>query len=584
MVRDLLLAFTRNGVSLLGAALTTATAVLILTLFGIGLVGYEGGPYIGILTYLVLPAFFLLGLLLIPAGIWRQRKRTRRALERGEPPPTFPIIDLNKDRVRRAILVLVAATAVNLAILSVATYKGVEVMDSTAFCGTTCHTVMAPEYATYRRSPHARVKCVSCHIGPGADWFVKAKLSGAWQVASVAFDLYPRPIPTPVHDLRPARETCEQCHWPARLVGDRLKVITRYAEDEASTERKTVALLKVGGTGEGESHGIHWHVDPRIRIRYLGEPSRKVIDEVELTRADGSVKRFVSTAVSDATETGEGTRDWRVMDCVDCHNRPTHDADDKSVTEVLEVVRAAQEESGVTYVDFNTGHHDGDAYLDILEPYIVRVKEATNLLIGVQTPPHHDLARYRELRRMGVNRVSFCFELHNRARFEEVCPGKHRQYGLDRYLRAVEYCANEVGRTGREFEPWVVNGEIIAGLEPAEDSIAAIDWITKVGAVPTICVFRPLVGTALADLPPPRTEDVVPVFRRLYEACMERRLPIGVAPNVHVSLVMLPEEARWLQDDPDRFWIGELRLKLLRKAFAIQFRRDQKRAGALRAA
>jgi hypothetical protein len=256
------------------------------------------------------------------------------------------------------------------------------------------------------------------------------------------------------------------------------------------------------------------------------------------------------------------------------------DADAKSVEEVLEVVRAARAESGITYVDFNTGHYDGDTYLDILEPYITRVKRETRLLIGIQTPPHHDLQRYRELRRMGVNRVSFCFELFNRERFREVCPGKDRQYGLDRYLEAVEYCAQEVRPTGSGFEPWVVNGEIIAGLEPPEDSIRAIDWITSVGAVPTVCVFRPLAGTAYADVPAPRTEDLVPVFARLYDACMERRLPIGVAPNVHVSLVMLPEEARGLTAHPGRHWMGELRLKLMRRVFASQFRRDLRRASA----
>jgi hypothetical protein len=261
-------------------------------------------------------------------------------------------------------------------------------------------------------------------------------------------------------------------------------------------------------------------------------------------------------------------------------NLGADDGDTKSVDEVVEVVKAARAESGITYVDFNTGHYDGDTYLDILEPYIRRVKEETNVMIGVQTPPHHDLKRYHDLRRMGVNRVSFCFEIWNRERFVEVCPGKNRQYGLDRYLEAIRYCAQEVGPTGRGFEPWVVNGEIIAGLEPPEDSIRAIDWITSVGAIPTVCVFRPLQATDYATMPPPKTEDVVPVFRRLYEACMERGLPIGVAQNIHVSLVMLPEEARWLQHDTKRFWMGELKLKLMRKVFAMQFRRELKKADA----
>lgn len=265
-------------------------------------------------------------------------------------------------------------------------------------------------------------------------------------------------------------------------------------------------------------------------------------------------------------------------------NLGADDADEKSVAEVVEVVRAAREESGITYVDFNTGHYRGDTYLDVLEPYIRAVKAATNLLIGVQTPPHHDLRRYHELRRMGVNRVSFCFELFNRERFAEVCPGKHAQYGLDRYLEAVEYCATRVGPTGRGFEPWVTNGEIIAGLEPPEDSIRAIDWITGVGAVPTVCVFRPLLGTDYAGLPPPETEAMVPIFRRLYEACMERGLPIGVAPNVHVSLVLLPEECRALSDRPNRYWLGELRLRAMRRIFSYQFERELRRAGGRAAA
>jgi hypothetical protein len=222
----------------------------------------------------------------------------------------------------------VLLTIVNVVILGTASYKGVEVMDSTAFCGATCHSVMTPEYTAYRRSPHARVKCVACHIGPGADWFVKSKLSGAWQVVATAFDLYPRPIPTPIHNLRPARETCEQCHWPTKFVGDRLKVITHYSDDEANTGLKTVLLMRVGGVEGRKSQGIHWHVDPAIRIRYLSDESREHIHEVELTRADGTVLTFTRPGEKDGVpaegEAAESPQGWRVMDCVDCHNRPTH--------------------------------------------------------------------------------------------------------------------------------------------------------------------------------------------------------------------------------------------------------------------
>jgi len=240
-------------------------------------------------------------------------------------PALIEAVDGQGRKTRKAVLIVLMLTLANIVILAAATYKGVEVMDSTEFCGETCHTVMSPELTAYRGSPHSRVNCVECHIGPGADWFVKSKLSGAWQVVSVAFDLFPRPIPTPIHDLRPARETCEQCHWPEKFVGDKLEVITHYENDEANTELKSVLLLRVGGIEGRTSHGIHWHVDPENSIRYRSDESRMNISEVELSLPDGSVKAFRRPAGSEtADHPGEGDGQWRVMDCVDCHNRPTH--------------------------------------------------------------------------------------------------------------------------------------------------------------------------------------------------------------------------------------------------------------------
>jgi len=207
---------------------------------------------------------------------------------------------------------------VSLVLLGAATYKGVEVMESVEFCGTTCHTVMQPEYTAFQRSAHSKLRCADCHIGSGADWFVKSKLSGSWQLIAVALNLYPTPIPSPVHNLRPARETCEQCHWPTKHVGDKLKVYTLFADDEKNTETKTVMLMKVGGQFGTVSSGIHWHVDRGVQIRYKSDPSREKIYEVEMKTADGKVTTYKSEAKP------EGPAEWRTMDCVDCHNRPSH--------------------------------------------------------------------------------------------------------------------------------------------------------------------------------------------------------------------------------------------------------------------
>ncbi len=254
-------------------------------------------------------------------------------------------------------------------------------------------------------------------------------------------------------------------------------------------------------------------------------------------------------------------------------NLGVDDAEDKKVQEVVEVAVAAREGSGITYVDFNTGHYTGETYLDILEPYIRGVKEATGCLIGVQTPPHADLSRYDRLKALGVNRVSFCFEIFDPLIFQDVCPGKSQKYGLKRYLEAVEYCAKLGRNAGLSFDPWVSNGEIIAGIEPIESSIRAIDWTASVGAIPTVCVFRPLIGTDYEHLPPPRTEDMVPVFAAQYEATMRAGLPIHVAPNVNVSLVMLPWESRWLvpKGVRRRFAWKEAKMAAQRKIFGAIF-------------
>lgn len=253
-------------------------------------------------------------------------------------------------------------------------------------------------------------------------------------------------------------------------------------------------------------------------------------------------------------------------------NLGVDDAPQKTIGEVLEVVRAARRESNITYVDFNTGHHEDESFLDAVEPLVKAVKRETGLLVGIQTPPHSDLSRYDRLREMGVNRVSFCFELYDRQRFEEVCPGKHRFYGLDRFLKTIEYCAS-LGKKQRILESWVTNGEVIAGLEAPESTIAAIEHLASVGAIPTVFVFRPLKGTRYSRLPPPKSEAMIPVFRHLYEACIKYGLPIALAPNLHVSLVMLPEECSWLSPLPrtTAFRLKTMKLQFKKTLFRSLF-------------
>src|SRR5262249_20306348 len=266
--------------------LTTVSALVFVSLFVLDLLGFRAGPYVGIIAFVLLPGLFVLGLILIPIGAWIERLGRK-----GQPEEKrAPVIDLNSPRMQKLVLVFLLATAVNLVIVSTGTYKAVEVMDSAEFCGNSCH-VMAPERTAYSHSPHSRVACVECHVGAGASSFMKSKLSGTRQLFDVLFNNYPRPIPTPVHNMSPAKETCEQCHSPTKFVGDRLQVITHFTNDEKTKERKTVLLMNVGGTRADKAQGIHWHADPSVQIRYKSDPKREQIEEVELTQ-DGKKKVY----------------------------------------------------------------------------------------------------------------------------------------------------------------------------------------------------------------------------------------------------------------------------------------------------
>ena len=318
MVHNFVSVITRHWVSLVGAIIALVALVMIVLLIGLQLTGFDGGAYLGIITYMLLPAVSGLGLVLIPVGVWLRRRQEAAAAAHHEAAPrALPVIDLNNERTRGLLIVSVLVGMISTVLIAGATVKGIKEMETVAFCGTVCHTVMEPEHVAFQRSPHSKITCADCHIGAGADWFVKSKISGSWQLVSVAFNLYPTPVTSPVHDLRPARDTCEQCHWPTKHVGDKLQVKTQFADDEANTETKTVLVMKVGGQQGTASTGIHWHVDRGVEIRYLTDPTRQKVYDIEMTTPAGK-KVFKTEAAPD------GPVEWRTMDCVDCHNRPAH--------------------------------------------------------------------------------------------------------------------------------------------------------------------------------------------------------------------------------------------------------------------
>ncbi len=309
---------SNNTISLTGVVLVTSAVVFWLFLLPAMLSGDTENAYNGIVMFLLLPAMFFLGLALVPIGTYWRR---RREMQRGTLPAVLPPLDFSNVRFRRLATFIGLATFANIVIASQLSYRAVHYMESVTFCGQTCHTVMQPEFAGYQGSPHSRVECVQCHIGPGASWFVKSKLSGVGQVFAVMFNTYPRPIPTPVHDLRPARETCEACHWPQKFGEDRLRVVTKYGDDEVNSVTKTVLLMKIGGGRGGPGiHGVHMR--PGVVIRYApADEKRLTIPWVEYNDGQGRVTQYLA---ADARPESVRNLPVRIMDCMDCHNRPTH--------------------------------------------------------------------------------------------------------------------------------------------------------------------------------------------------------------------------------------------------------------------
>jgi len=244
----------------------------------------------------------------------------------------------------------------------------------------------------------------------------------------------------------------------------------------------------------------------------------------------------------------------------------------KTVDEVVETCRAAKQESGVTFVHLNGGFQGGRA-LEFAEPFIRAIKQDVGLLVGVQLTPERTLSRYDRLIACGVDHFSFCIELIDPAWFAEICPGKARSLGQDLFFHAMEYCAARLPRGA-------VSGELIAGIEPIARTIEGIERIAQAGAFPTICIFRPTVASQMADWPPPDYDDMRTVMAAMYDACRRHRIPIGLAPNIEVSLVVNPDDAALLAPRTAGFYGYEAWRRVLRVAARPLFRRKLRKRPA----
>jgi hypothetical protein len=305
---------TQHWLSLLGGALLGTALISWLFVLPLQIRGHASNPYIGIIVFLILPAIFFLGLALVPVGVYLSKRQIREKF-------TEPAFD-RKGALRRLAWFFGIVTLLNVLIGTQLTYRAVEHMETAQFCGASCHT-MKPELAAYQNSPHSRVECVECHVAPGAAGWISSKKNGIRQLIETVLRTSPKPIPSALETNRlvPARETCENCHWPQMFGGARLRVLSKYAEDETNTRTETVLMMLVGGNQISGIHGAHF--GPGVHIRYAAaDPRRQTIPLVEYRNTrTGDSRTFVGGDSSQDSAKGLAKFD---MECVDCHNRPTH--------------------------------------------------------------------------------------------------------------------------------------------------------------------------------------------------------------------------------------------------------------------
>ena len=314
-----------NSITILGLFAAAMSLMLLLTFGLFSLISPAANPYVDIIGYLVLPTILAVSLIVVPVGILIKSWRLRRKDHTLSLAFRLPRIDLNDPPQRKVAKWFVGGTFILLPVVGVSAYHGYHFTDSTEFCARACHSVMKPQATTHETSAHARVPCAECHIGSGASWFVKSKLSGTRQVLAMWRESYSRPIPPAISELRPARETCEQCHWPKKFFGAQLREIAHFASDENNTRRDVAMLLKTGGGDEsfGRAEGIHLHMALAGRIEYIATDEKlQDIPWIRMTASDGTELIYRSDGKPSSDPKPEGQ--LRQLDCMDCHNRPAH--------------------------------------------------------------------------------------------------------------------------------------------------------------------------------------------------------------------------------------------------------------------
>lgn len=428
-----------NNISYLGTIIATiAWFAIIFFIFQINFFSVEN-VYFDLFAYIVTPCFLVAGLTLIPIGMYLKKKKLKKEIPIAD--EKLLIINLRDPKTRNAIIIFTIVTIFFIIATIIGSYKGFHYTESVEFCGKLCHKVMDPEFVAYQHSPHARVKCAECHVGEGADFYVKSKMSGLRQVFKYILGTYPRPIETPIANLRPARETCEKCHWPQKFYTNKIRNEKYFLSDSANTEWSVIMKMRIGAdhSSLGNTEGIHWHINPDIEITYKADEKRQTIPWIRyFNKSTGKEYVFLEedTTIHPTAEELKNS-EMRLMDCMDCHNRPSHEffspprfvnhlfAGEKIPSDIPWLKSAAMEATNDNYSTIDSARiginqqiisYYNDNYPDLYTKYSNEIQKAIGTITDVysaHTFPEMKVSYKVYPRNIGHFENNGCFRCHD---------------------------------------------------------------------------------------------------------------------------------------------------------------------------
>lgn len=308
-----------NNISAIGAILIVGSIIELILQFFILIFSNQSGYFLGVFLFVFAPINLFLGVILILTGIKKKERTNKLKMQDGE-------LDDEYISQRNALVVFIVGLGIFFIVIMIGNIKTMNFANSDAFCGEVCHSAMEPEFITYKNSKHDDVSCIHCHYNEDDDLLLKSKLAALRQITTILGGNYNLPLSTPSHTLRPIRSTCVHCHRPILFDPETIRLKEHYLVDEENSRWNINLVLKIGNeqTSEIFIKGIHWHVHPDNLVQYVSNNNKQEIPWIRyINKTRNDTTLYIDNSSGFNLSYLDTLEIWE-MDCMDCHNRTSH--------------------------------------------------------------------------------------------------------------------------------------------------------------------------------------------------------------------------------------------------------------------